>query len=192
VTPGTPTTTSVCFALPSGSPLQAGTYQSSITATSGSLVHTLSMPIDYIGDYQLGPSSSSLYVTQGGTNAFQLTATSYDGFIGWIYLSSSSNGYGISTSMSSSMYLNPGYNYGMSWTSITVIVSGSTPVGTYTLTIQGTFYAANNYPVTRSTSLTVYVQSPGSGGGGGGGGGPPRPCTPTPITSSLSPITKTI
>lgn len=168
--------TYVCYSLPSGSPLNAGTYQSTITATAGGTTHSISVPVNYVGDYQLGTTSSSIFIAPGASGSLQLTATSNLGFSGWIY-SSTSSGSGISGVVGSNPMLlmsNPGW----SSTTLAIYVSSSTPVGSYNFNIQGIYYAASGAPVTRSTSVTVYVTTSGGGGGGGGGGGPPRPMSP--------------
>ncbi len=164
--------TSVYFT-PSSS-LFAGTYNANITATSGSIAHTIHITINYVGDFGISPSSLTIYPTPGSTTALGLTAFSDQGFSGYIYFYQQSTG-----GISASIYSNPMLllaSYFTSSTSMSVYVPSTTPLGTYTLTIQGTFYGPNGYAVNHYTTITVNVSSSsGGGGGGGGGGGPPKP-----------------
>ena len=171
--------TNVCFA--ASSTLNIGTYSGTLTATSGNIVHTIPISINYIGDYSLAVSSSTVYASPGTSAADQLTGFSNYGFSGYVNFYTQSSG-GITASISANPMLIPvGYG-GSSSTSMSITVPSTTPVGTYSLTIQGWYQGPHAWQLTHSITITVSVSTPCSGcGGGGGGGGPPRPMIPKSI-----------
>ena len=164
----------------SSSPPNAGTYSVAITATSGSISHSITVSVFYSGDYSLTSSTLSVTVSPGSSATVSISANSLYGFSGNVWLSAPSPGDGITTWFSYNPITPPSGGYSSSTTVISAPSSAS--AGTYTVTVSGNYYAAGGGSIWHQVAITVnvYVPCSGCGGGGGGGGGPPKPTAPTP------------
>ena len=161
----------------------AGSYSATITATASGISHSTTVSIVYSGDYSLSPMSYSVYVSPGSSAVSSITATSSYGFSGYIHLYTNYPSGIYATFASNPMLVIASYGY--SSTTMTIYVPSTTPVGTYTLIINGYYIAPNGLALYHSVGITVNVStgSCGCSGGGGGGGGPPRPMSPFPISN---------
>lgn len=144
--PGTSSSTLSITTTASAAP---GTYNLTVTGTSGSLTHTipLTLIVSAAPDFTLGASPSTQTVLQGGSTGYTATVTPTNGFAGSVTLSIS----GLPTGASGTFGTNP--TTGTS--ALSVSTSASTPVGSYVLTITGT-----SGSLTHSTTVTLVVSAP--------------------------------
>ena len=138
----------------------AGTYNLTITGTSGTLVHsttvTLIVNAAATGDFSLAASPGSQTVTQGSGTSYTVTVTSLNSFSGSVNLSASGVPAGATTSFNPNPVSVPAS--GSASSTLTVATSTSTPAGTYTLTITGT-----SGSLSHSTTVTLVVSSTATG-----------------------------
>ena len=108
-------------------------------------------------DFTIGATPSSQTVTQGGATSYTTTVTSVNGFSSATTLSVS----GLPTGAGASFTTNPVTPPANSSASSTlnVTTAGTTPAGTYTLTINGTSGALSH-----NTAVTLVVNPAGGGG----------------------------
>jgi uncharacterized membrane protein len=176
------TATSNIWAYPTSSSTSPGTYSFTVTATSGSLTHQVTVSVVYVGDFGMSSSPTSLTLYQGGSGTVAISVTSQYGFSGNVALSTSAPS-GISTSLN--VYQTNVSPSTPGSATLSVTVSASQPAGTYNVCVYGSFFF-DRYGVGQETCVTITVPSSGggSGGGGGGGGGPPKPVIVGQETSS--------
>jgi len=129
----------------------AGTYQITITGTSGTLTHsatvTLVVNAPATADFTLSASPASHTIRRGTSTTYTVTIARSDGFAGSVDLSAS----GLPAGAAGSFEPNPAT--GTSST-LTVTTARSTAVGTYQVTITGTAGA-----LTRTTSVTLVIRA---------------------------------
>jgi len=134
-----------------------GTYSLLLTATSGSLTHTLPLTL-YVGtaptpDFSLSATPSSQTVTPGSPTSYTVTVAPSNGFTGNVSLSTGSLPTGVGVSFSPSATISGGSGQA----TMNVTTSGSTPTGTHSLTITGT-----SSSLSHSTTVTLVVSPTGS------------------------------
>src|SRR5262249_44154095 len=112
----------------------AGSYPLTITATSGSLTHTVAVTLVVTapGTFTLSVTPTSQTVSRGSTTQYAVTISAQGGFSGTVNLSLS----GLPTRTSSSF--NPASVVGSGSSTLTITANKPARVGTYTLTIKGT------------------------------------------------------
>jgi hypothetical protein len=106
-----------------------------------------------VPDYSLSASPSSLSIIQGTNANSTITVSSTDNFMGAITLSASSSPAGPSMTFQSNPVAVPPSGSGTS--KLTISVPPTTPVGSYTVTINGM-----NGTTTRSATVSVAVTAP--------------------------------
>ncbi len=130
-----------------------GTYSLLLTATSGSLTHMLPLTL-VIGtppNFSLSASPSSQTVVQGSPTSYTVTVTPSGGFTGTV-------GFGVTGLPSGAGYTLPSVSGGSGNSTLNVTTSGSTPTGSYPLTITGT-----SGSLTHTASVTLVVNAPPTG-----------------------------
>jgi subtilisin family serine protease len=112
----------------------AGSYPLTVTATSGSLVHSaqVTLVVSPPGDFGLGVSPSSRTVWRGGSTTWTVNLTSTGGFADTVSLSVTGLPSGATASFSPGTVAAPGTS------KLTVRTTTKAPRGTYTLTVTGT------------------------------------------------------
>ncbi len=141
---------------------QGGPYTLTLTATSGSLTHMLTLTL-YVGtpptpDFSLSASPSSQTVNPGSNATYTVSAAPSGGYTGNVALSVTNSS--LPTGMTVGFNPNPVSITGTSavTSTLTVNTTLNTPTGTYSLTISGT-----DGTTTHTTSVTVVVGSSSGG-----------------------------
>jgi subtilisin family serine protease len=125
-----------------------GSYQVTITATSGSLVHQASVTLVVVAqDFTVAASPAALTLTRRQSGSVTVTVGSVAGFAGGVALSVG----GLPSATTASFSINPVYAPGSA--TLTIATTSGTPRGTYTLVVTGTAG-----PMTRSVTLTLTVR----------------------------------
>jgi hypothetical protein len=126
-----------------------GSYPLTITATSGSLVHTTSVTLimSAAADFTLSATPSSLTVARKSQGKFTVSVAPLSGFSGTVALSVS----GVPTKTSSSFSPSSITTSGTS--TLTISPNPQAPVGTYPLVITG-----SNGSLTHSGNVTLVIQ----------------------------------
>jgi len=106
-------------------------------------------------DFSLLMESNSQTVTAGGTGSYTATVGAVNGFTGTVTLSASGLPAGTTASF------NPNAVNGAGTSSVSLVTTGSTPAGTYTVTITGTSGALQH-----SGTVTLVVNAAVTGTGG--------------------------
>src|SRR3989449_4872758 len=123
-----------------------GSYVVTITASSGSLTHSIQVTVK-VGDFAMSSNTSNLIINAGQSGSANISLTSLGGFQGTVSLTASVTPSGLSAST------NP--------TSVTLVSGGSaysiltvtsSTAGNYTVTVTGTSGSA-----TRTVQLTITV-----------------------------------
>lgn len=132
-----------------------GTYGLTITGASGALTRTanVALTINSTADFSLSATPPSQTVTPGESAAYGITIARSGGFSGTVAFSASGLPAGASASFS------PSSTGGNSSTLTVATTSGVAP-GSYSVTITGVSGA-----VSRTTNVTLVVESGGGGGG---------------------------
>ena len=113
----------------------AGNYGLTITGTSGSLTHSVTVVFSFV-DFSVSASPSPMGVPKGSSGSSTITVSGSNGFMGSVSVSASVPS-GLTASFSaSSVMLNPGV--ASNSTVLTVSAGSSTPLGAYTVTVMGT------------------------------------------------------
>ncbi len=141
-----PGTASSTLAVTMGASTPAGTYPLTITGVSGTLTHTtsVSLTVSLLPDFALSATPPSQTLEQGASGNYSVTVNPTDGFNGAVTFSVG----GLPAGATSSFTPNPG----TASSTLAVTVGGSTPAGTYPLTITG---VSGTLTHTTSVSLTV-------------------------------------
>jgi len=128
-----------------------GTYTASFTVTdNGGLTSAPATRTVTVSDFSLSATPSSQTVLPGGSTTYTATVTPINGFNGTVNFSVSGLPSGATASY------NPASITASGSTTLTVNTSGTTPPGSYPLTIQGT-----SGPRTRTVSVTLVVNGNG-------------------------------
>jgi uncharacterized membrane protein len=129
----------------------AGTYQLTVTATSGALNHSanVTLVVNAAGsaDFSISASPATQTVARGSSTTYTVTVTGSGGFTGNVSLRASGAPSRASTSFTPSSLTGSGSS------TLKVTTGGRTPRGTYTLTITGT-----SGSLSHSTTVTLVVQ----------------------------------
>jgi len=158
------TITAYAWTFPGGSPASSsqanagnvtystpGTYTASFTVSdNGGLTSTAATRIVTVADFSLSATPSSQTVVPGGSTTYTATVTPINGFSGTVNFSVSGLPSGAGASF------NPASIAASGSTTMTVTTSGTTPPGSYPLTIQGT-----SGPRTRTVNVTLVVSGNG-------------------------------
>jgi uncharacterized membrane protein len=112
----------------------AGVSTVTVTATSGSLVHTTSigLTVTVPQDFTLGVSPTGQTVAAGGSTSYGVTVSAVGGFSGIVSLSATGAPPGVSTSFTLTSVAGSGTS------TLLVSTATTTAPGTYTLTVTGT------------------------------------------------------
>ena len=112
-----------------------GTYQLTITGSSGATAHAATATLDVQAppDFGLGVSPPSQSVAAGSATAYTVGVSSANGFAGDVMLSLSGLPAGVGTATFAPAVLG-----GAGTSQLTVTTSATAPAGTYTLTVTGT------------------------------------------------------
>ena len=125
----------------------SGTSTLTITGTSGSLTHTTTVSLVVAApDFTLSVSPGSQSIRRGSATSYAVTVGALNGFTGLVVLSASGLPAGATASFT------PASVAGSGSSTLRVSTSGSTPTGTYTLKITGTFGS-----LTHSASVQLRV-----------------------------------
>ena len=112
----------------------SGTSTLTITGTSGSLTHTTTVSLVVATpDFTISVSPGSQSIRRGSATNYAVTVGALNGFTGLVVLSASGLPAGATASFT------PASVAGSGSSTLRVSTSGSTPTGTYTLKITGTF-----------------------------------------------------
>ena len=112
-----------------------GTYTVTVTATSGSIVHSLTIPVA-ISDFSISTSPNSITVARGTTITSTISLSSLYGFAGTVKLTSAVSPTGPKATLSNtSAALTSGQTKTIT---LTITSTTTTPTGTYTVTVTGT------------------------------------------------------
>jgi hypothetical protein len=129
----------------------AGSYPLTITGTSGTLIHSISVTLVVSAaggsDFAISASPSSQTVAQGASTTYTVTITATGGFAGTVNFSVS----GLPPRTSASF--NPVSVTGSGSSTLTVSTSRKTPRGSFVLTITGTAGS-----LVHSATITLVVQ----------------------------------
>jgi uncharacterized membrane protein len=144
-----PGTLSSSLAVQTASNTPAGSYTLTITGTSGTLTRTttVTLVVSLPPDFGFGASPSSQTVVQGASTTYNVTITPQNGFSGQATLSVS----GLPTGATGTFSINPATSTSV----LTVATSGSSPVGSYPLTI-----TAVSGALTHTANVTLVVATP--------------------------------
>jgi len=124
-----------------------GTYTVTVTATSGLIVHSLTIPVA-ISDFSVSASPNSITVTRGTTITSTISLSSLYGFTGTVKLTSAVSPTGPNATLSSTCAaLTSGQ---IKTITLTITSTTTTPIGTYIVTVTGT-----SGGIVHKTTITV-------------------------------------
>ncbi len=110
----------------------SGAYSVTVTGTSGSLSHTISLTVQVTSpDFSISASPASLTIRSGSSGTSTITITALNGFTGTVTLSASAP-VGLAAGLSPVSISTSGKS------TLTITVSSNTRTGTYTVTVTGT------------------------------------------------------
>ncbi len=127
-----------------------GTYQVTVTGTSGGLTHSTVVFVNVTASPCFGMTAipNDIFFLAGQTVTSTITVTSLGGFTGTIVLSATSPA-GLTTS------LNPTSVVSFGTSTLTISSTSSTPPGNYTLTVTGTSGTQTQFVIVNVTVLGV-------------------------------------
>src|SRR5262249_30889361 len=130
-----------------------GTYTLTITGTSAAkVVRTAKVTLTVIApDFAVSSSAGSATILQGQSAVFPVTVDALNGFSGNLALTVTGYPSGATPAFSPSSVAAPGSS------TLTLKTTGTTAIGTYTLTVTGTSASK----VTRTTKLTLVINPTG-------------------------------
>src|SRR5205085_547587 len=106
-------------------------YPVSITATSGSLTHIVTVTLN-VGDFSVSATPGSRSVLPGGSAGYTVAATALNGFVDSVEFSATGLPTGVTAGFS------PATIAGTGSTTLTLTTTATTPPGVYPVTITGT------------------------------------------------------
>jgi hypothetical protein len=124
-----------------------GSYPLTVTATSGTLVHTASVTLVVSADFAVSVAPSNVTIARGSNAKYVITITPGAGFTGTVNLSVSGVPRRASASFSPASIATSGSS------TLTVSTQRKTPTNTYTLTV-----SAASGGVTHTAQVTLTVQ----------------------------------
>jgi uncharacterized membrane protein len=135
-----------------GSSTAAGTYPITVTGNGGGIQQTatVTLTVTAQGSFTVSAAPASLSIPQGNQGTSTITTTLSGGFNGAITLSAS----GMPSGTTVSFNPNPIPAPGSGNSTMTIIVGGSTPVGTYPITVTG-----NGGGIQQNLAVTLTVLS---------------------------------
>ncbi len=135
----------------------AGTYTVTITGISGTLQHssTVTLVVN-AASFSLSVSPGSETVTAGGTGSYTASVGALNGFTGTVTLSASGLPAGTTAGF------NPNAVNGAGTSAVSLSTTGSTPAGTYTVTITGV-----SGTLQHTSTVTLVVNAASVSGTGG-------------------------
>ena len=146
-----------------GGSTPVGTYPITVTGNGGGIQQnttvTLTVTAQQQPNFTISASPSSLTIQQGNQGSSTITTTISGGFNSAISLSAA----GVPSGTTVSFNPNPIPAPGAGNSTMTITVGGSTPVGTYPITVTG-----NGGGIQQNTTVTLTVTPSGGGGGANG------------------------
>ena len=146
-----------------GGSTPVGTYPITVTGNGGGIQQnttvTLTVTAQQQPNFAISASPSSLTIQQGNQGSSTITTTISGGFNSAISLSAA----GVPSGTTVSFNPNPIPAPGAGNSTMTITVGGSTPVGTYPITVTG-----NGGGIQQNTTVTLTVTPSGGGGGANG------------------------
>ncbi len=112
-----------------------GSYTANVTGTSGSLTHSISIPV-IVSDFSISASPNTLTLAASSTTSSLITLTSLNSFSGTLTLSVTVSPSGPKTSLIPTTITLASNNSGTS--TLTIRALNKTPIGSYTVTITAT------------------------------------------------------
>jgi hypothetical protein len=136
-----------------GSSTPAGTYNITVTGTSGATSHSTSVQLVVNAvptpDFTISANPTSQTVTQGGTTgAYTIAIAALNGFTGTVTFGTSALPAGVAATFNPASVTTSGNS------ALTFATSSSTPAGTYNITVTGTSGATSH-----STSVQLVVNA---------------------------------
>ena len=130
-----------------------GTYPITVTANGGGIQQTTTVTLTVVAppNFSISASPASLSVAQGNQGASTITTTISGGFNSDIGLSASGMPSGTTVTFNPQTIPAPGSGN----STMTITVGGSTPLGTYPITVTG-----NGGGIQQSTTVTLTVVAP--------------------------------
>src|SRR5262249_23177975 len=127
----------------------AGTYQLTITATSGTLTHTtnVTLVVTTTSDFSIVVSPSSQTLSRGSSTSYTVTIGSISGFSGTVSLGDS----GLPSKANGTF--RPSSIVGSGTSTLKITANKVAPRGTYTLTITG-----SSGSLSHSANVTLTIQ----------------------------------
>ena len=167
VTSGTPTAPPTVTLTASGATM--ATYNATLTGTSGTLSHAITLPVTVEkrtnDDFSL--TSTAVSVDQNNTSGSTITINVGSGLVGYITLTAS--GYAPGLSGAFSVTQTP-IDTPSSTSVLSISAAGSLPAGTYVVTVTGTSVAGISHSVTVPITVTTPASLLADGGFESGGG----------------------
>ncbi len=147
-----------------GGSTAVGTYPITVTGSGGGIKQTTTVTLTVTAQQQpsftLAASPASLSIQQGNQGNSTITTTISGGFNSAISLSASGVPSGTTVSFNPQTIPAPGVGNSL----MTITVGGSTPAGTYPITVTG-----NGGGIQQNATVSLTVTFSGGGGGGGNG-----------------------
>jgi hypothetical protein len=119
-----------------------GNYQFNVIGTDGTLSHSIPLTLTVLApDFTISASPSSITVLPGGCASYTVTTSALNGFTGTTFLSQSGAPSGASAIFNPTSITDAGSS------TLTICTSGSTPAGSYTISITGVSGSLNHTTV---------------------------------------------
>jgi len=133
-----------------------GTYQLTVTGTSGTLEHSVTVSLTVtapaVPDFSISASPTSLTIIRGNSGTSTITVTSLNGFSEAVSLSISGAPTGVTATLSPTSVTPP--PDGSATSALTVSVDATAPTGSFTLIVTGT-----SGTLTHTVNIILIVQA---------------------------------